>query len=99
MMGMDDDAALPQHLVKLLDWRDAHAGFEDGVKDWPVKLRGVKPPGAAHTAWQLFEHMRKFAPLAGRLGLKESWLWKSEKCSRPEFDRLAVFSSCGEGLH
>ena len=26
--------------------------------DFPSRLRGVKPPGAPHTAWQLLEHMR-----------------------------------------
>ena len=25
---------------------------------FPLQLRGVKPPGAPHTAWQLLEHMR-----------------------------------------
>ena len=55
---MDDDAVLRKHLAQFLDWQDAHAGFDSVVKDWPVKLRGVKPRGAAHTAWQLVEHMR-----------------------------------------
>src|SRR5947207_15764453 len=45
-----------------LDWllKDggAHASFDDAVKDLPNKLRGAKPPGLPHTAWQLLEHMR-----------------------------------------
>ena len=32
--------------------------FEAVVARFPAKLRGVKPKGAAHTAWQLLEHMR-----------------------------------------
>lgn len=28
------------------------------LKDFPGKLRGSKPEGAPHTAWQLLEHMR-----------------------------------------
>ena len=32
--------------------------FDAVVVDFPSRLRGVKPPGAPHTAWQLLEHMR-----------------------------------------
>ena len=52
------DAVLRKHLAKLLDWQDAHVGFDAVVKNWPVMLRGVKPRGAPHTAWQLVEHVR-----------------------------------------
>lgn len=52
---MDD---LRQHLLNLLDMEGAHIGFDAVVKDFPPELRGVKPAGAAHTAWQLLEHMR-----------------------------------------
>lgn len=36
----------------------AHASWKDVVGDMPENLRGVKPHGAPHTAWQLLEHMR-----------------------------------------
>jgi hypothetical protein len=36
----------------------AHIDLDDAVRDFPVELRGVKPAGAPHTAWQLLEHMR-----------------------------------------
>jgi len=36
----------------------AHISVEEALTDWPVNLRAVKPAGAAHTAWQLVEHMR-----------------------------------------
>jgi len=36
----------------------AHISVEEALTDWPVNLRAVKPAGAAHTAWQLLEHMR-----------------------------------------
>jgi hypothetical protein len=49
---------LRKQLCQLLDGRGAHAPFEDGVADFPAKLRGVKPPGAPHSAWQLLEHLR-----------------------------------------
>ena len=55
---MASDTALRKHLAQMLDWQDAHVGFEAVLKNWPPKLRGVKPKGAAHSAWQLVEHMR-----------------------------------------
>ena len=49
---------LRQHLVALLDGKGAHISFEEAVADFPGSLRGLKPPGAPHTAWQLLEHLR-----------------------------------------
>jgi uncharacterized damage-inducible protein DinB len=55
---MGESDALRQHLLDLLRGRNAHADFDAAVVDFPSRLRGVKPPGAPHTAWQLLEHMR-----------------------------------------
>ena len=55
---MAESEALRQHVLDLLRGRNAHAGFDTGVADFPSRLRGVKPPGAPYTAWQLLEHMR-----------------------------------------
>jgi uncharacterized damage-inducible protein DinB len=55
---MAESDALRQHLLDLLRGRNAHADFDASVADFPSRLRGVKPPGAPHTAWQLLEHMR-----------------------------------------
>ena len=55
---MAESDALRQHLLDLLRGRNAHADFDPSVGDFPSRLRGVKPPGAPHTAWQLLEHMR-----------------------------------------
>jgi hypothetical protein len=55
---MADSDALRQHVLDLLRGRNAHADFDTSVADVPSRLRGVKPPGAPHTAWQLLEHMR-----------------------------------------
>jgi len=52
---MDD---LRKHLVNLLNMEGAHIDFDDAVRDFPAELRGARPPGAPHTAWQLLEHMR-----------------------------------------
>jgi uncharacterized damage-inducible protein DinB len=55
---MAESDALRQHLLDLLRGRNAHAEFDSVVADLPSRLRGVKPAGAPHTAWQLLEHMR-----------------------------------------
>jgi DinB superfamily len=55
---MAESDALRQHLLDLLRGRNAHADFDTSVADFPSRLRGVKPAGAPHTAWQLLEHMR-----------------------------------------
>lgn len=55
---MAETEALRQHVLDLLRGRNAHADFDTAVADFPSRLRGVKPPGAPYTAWQLLEHMR-----------------------------------------
>jgi hypothetical protein len=49
---------LREHLVKLLDWSDAHATFDAAVEGFPPHLRGVTPQGWDYSAWQLVEHLR-----------------------------------------
>jgi hypothetical protein len=55
---MTDEPALREHLRKLLDWQDAHVGFDKAVADIPAKLRGEKPAQLPYSAWQLIEHLR-----------------------------------------
>ena len=55
---MAESEALRQHVLDLLRGRNAHADFDTAVADFPSRLRGVKPPGAPYSAWQLLEHMR-----------------------------------------
>ena len=55
---MPSDKALRQHLVDLLNNEMAHAGFEKAVKNMPVSLRGKRPKGAAHSPWEILEHLR-----------------------------------------
>jgi hypothetical protein len=52
------DATLRKHLGRLLEGGEAHMEFDQAIVDFPAGLRGVKPPGAPYTAWQLVEHMR-----------------------------------------
>ena len=51
-------ADVRRHLVKLLDWKDAHADFEVAVTGIPARLRGAVPAGWEYSAWQLVEHIR-----------------------------------------
>lgn len=52
------DSDLRQHVLTLLKGGNAHATFDDAVKNFPPELRGKKPKGAEHSAWQLLEHLR-----------------------------------------
>ena len=55
---MTPDDALRQHLVALLDWRGAHATFDDAVDGLPPPLRGRQPADLPYSPWQLLEHLR-----------------------------------------
>lgn len=55
---MDRDEALRNHLLALLDGGQAHLRYDDVVADWPRGARGVIPEGAAHSPWQVLEHLR-----------------------------------------
>jgi uncharacterized damage-inducible protein DinB len=55
---MAHDKAFRAHVVKLLDWEDAHVGFDTAVKGVPPSLRGVVPVGWEYSAWQLVDHIR-----------------------------------------
>ena len=55
---MKKQKSLPEHLVELLKGGHAHITFDDAVKDWPSHLQGVRPEGAAHSAWEILEHLR-----------------------------------------
>lgn len=55
---MEKSAALRQHLIELIKGGDAHAGFQDAIRDFPAELRGKRPKGAPHSPWEELEHMR-----------------------------------------
>ena len=55
---MDQINELRSHLMKLLDWQDAHLSIDAVVEGVPTEHRGVQPPGLPHSLWQLLEHMR-----------------------------------------
>jgi hypothetical protein len=58
LKGTNEMDALRDHLVYLLTDGGAHAGFESAAEDFPRDLRGIRPPGAPHSAWELLEHLR-----------------------------------------
>jgi uncharacterized damage-inducible protein DinB len=55
---MVDEKALRAQLVKLLDYEEAHVGFDRAVKGIPPRMRGKVPTGWEYSLWQLVEHLR-----------------------------------------
>jgi uncharacterized damage-inducible protein DinB len=47
-----------EHLVRVLDWEDAHVGFDKAIDGIPPDQRGARPSGFEHSVWQLLEHLR-----------------------------------------
>jgi hypothetical protein len=55
---MLNDKASRQHLLNLLKASNAHVDFDSAFKDLPAQLRGKRPKGVQHSAWEVLEHMR-----------------------------------------
>jgi len=51
-------ATMRDWIARTLDWREAHATFDDATANFPAELRGKRPDGLPHSAWELIEHMR-----------------------------------------
>lgn len=45
-------------LISLIDKGNAHASFEDAVKEIPLELLTKAPDGLPYSIWQLVEHIR-----------------------------------------
>ena len=54
----DPSAAVREHLVRVLEWEDAHVSFDQAVGGVPAAARGTRAPGFEHSPWQLLEHIR-----------------------------------------
>ena len=54
----NEESTLRRQLADLLDWDHAHIPFDEAVKDFPPELRGRRPEGGPHSAWELLEHLR-----------------------------------------
>jgi DinB superfamily len=57
-MAKQETLSLRKHLADMLRMKGAHVNIDAAVSDFPVALRGLRPAGAPHSAWQLLEHMR-----------------------------------------
>ncbi len=54
----ESTGALRDHLVRVLDWEDAHVSYDKAVDDIPPDQRGARAAGFEHSPWQLLEHIR-----------------------------------------
>jgi len=50
--------AFRDQLARVLDWEDAHVGFDKAVEGIPPGKRGAQAAGFEHSPWQLLEHIR-----------------------------------------
>lgn len=57
-MSKSESVALRKMLVDAIRGDQAHLDFDSAIKDFPREIRGSKPHGAPHTAWELLEHLR-----------------------------------------
>lgn len=53
-----DNGPLRKQLVELLGGEGAHASLKKAIAGMPENLRGVRPEGAEHSAWEIIEHIR-----------------------------------------
>lgn len=49
---------LRQHLVRALEWEEAHLALEESLNGLPAAVRGKRPRGLPHSPWELLEHIR-----------------------------------------
>ena len=50
--------SIRDHLVRVLDWEEAHVGFDKAVEGIPPDRRVARAEGFEHSPWALVEHMR-----------------------------------------
>ena len=58
MPAPDPQRTLREHVIYLLGGGGAHLDVDKTVAGFPAALRGKRPRGAPHSAWELLEHMR-----------------------------------------
>lgn len=51
-----NDQRIREFLAKVLDWEDAHVGFDAAVSGIPEQDRGRR--AGAHSPWEIVEHIR-----------------------------------------
>ena len=55
---MNESDKLRKQIAAVLGWGEAHQTLDAVVADFPPELRGVRPQGLPHSAWELLEHIR-----------------------------------------
>jgi hypothetical protein len=55
---MDQQKALREHVLELLEGKSAHIDLESSLKKFPTKEINTRPENSPHTAWELLEHIR-----------------------------------------
>jgi len=55
---MDTNEILRDQLSRLLERSDAHTDFAVAIADIEPGVRGTRPAGLPHSAWELLEHIR-----------------------------------------
>ena len=56
---MSNDKLVRDQLGRLLDWEDAHVGFDTAIADILPKFQGLRPEGLPHSPWEILEHLRR----------------------------------------
>ena len=56
---MKSEDLVREQLQRLLQWEDAHAGFDTAVAGIPAEVRGKRPTGLPHSPWEILEHLRR----------------------------------------
>jgi uncharacterized damage-inducible protein DinB len=54
----DQERSIRNELLQYLQGAQAHASFDDAMKNFPASHYAKKPEAAPHNAWQLLEHIR-----------------------------------------
>jgi uncharacterized damage-inducible protein DinB len=56
---MDQNQIIRDHLLSLLQGGNAHAKFDDIVKDFPMSEINTRVTNVPYSSWQLLEHIRR----------------------------------------
>lgn len=55
---MENDSALREHLLELLEGEFAHISLDSALQDFSLEHINTTVDGSPHTPWQLLEHIR-----------------------------------------
>ncbi len=58
MDKVDSQTVIRRQLLAQLRSEQAHMGFNEAVKDFPMSLINTRPPNVPYTCWHLIEHLR-----------------------------------------